>query len=84
MPKVLLILGYLMASQSFAESAGEITFSGSIIEETNCQVITLDNTVKLDCFNNGEFAATSEIISHSQLDYLDNDKNLAVMQLNYY
>lgn len=73
-----------MTSQTFAESIGEITFSGSIIEETNCQVITIDNTVKLDCFNNAEFAVTSEIISHSQLDYLDKDKNLAVMQLNYY
>jgi len=83
-PKVLLILSYLMTSQSFAESTGEITFSGSIIEEANCQVITIDNTVKLDCFNNGELVATSEIIPHSQLEYLDKDKNLAVMQLNYY
>lgn len=83
--KILLILGYLFTSQAFADSTGgEITFTGSIIEEANCQVITVHDTLEIDCFNNGQAVATSEILSHSQLEFLNKENNQAVMQLSYH
>ncbi|EKU56889.1 hypothetical protein ACINWC323_2552 [Acinetobacter sp. WC-323] len=84
MRKVLLALGYLIATPAFASSSGEITFSGLIIEETSCQVITIHKMVKPDCFHNGDAVAIREILSQAQLEYLDQDKNLAVMQLTYH
>lgn len=84
MRKVLLALGYLIATPAFASSSGEITFSGLIMEETSCQVMTIHKTVKPECFHNGDTVATSEILAQTQLEYLDQDKNLAVMQLTYH
>jgi len=87
MLKVVPILGsficFFMAASVYANT-GEVTFNGSIIEEYYCLTTQINHQVKLDCSTNNSGLSEADIVSHSQLAYLDKDKKSAVMSITYY
>ncbi|ENX17516.1 hypothetical protein F895_00655 [Acinetobacter sp. CIP 64.2] len=79
-----LILYFLMTSYIFASSTGEIYFHGAIIEESQCQVLQINHKILLDCSRTDHTVSESKVLSDSQLKYLDEENNLAVMLLTYH
>ncbi|BAP36413.1 hypothetical protein AS4_14730 [Acinetobacter guillouiae] len=83
MKKILVIIGSLISSVTFSEPTGEIIFSGSIVADTNCQLSTINNKVQINCYDSNQAVPTHEILFHSRLEYINQDKNLAIMHLTY-
>lgn len=81
---VSLLFCFLITPSVFANSTGEISFHGSVIEEYNCQPIQTNHQIQLDCSTNNNTLSESEIVFHSQLEYLNQDKKLAVMNITYH
>lgn len=87
MNKVIFILSTLLCFWStptvFANSNGEIFFQGAVIEAPNCQAIQINKKIQLDCSLYNDALSESDIVFHSQVEYLDQVENLAVMQITY-
>lgn len=87
MKKIVLLSSALLClwitPSAFAHSDGEIRFQGSVIEEYSCQAIQANHQVQLDCSINNNTLSKSDIVFHSQLEYIDQEKNLAVMHITY-
>lgn len=73
-----------MTSFILAYSTGEIHFYGAIIEESDCQISQINQKIQLDCSKKDEILSASKVLSDSQLEYLDKEKNMELMALTYH
>lgn len=82
MKKLIFIIFTLIHSIS-AYATGEIFFNGSIVEDTTCQILKIDHKLQIDCDLNNSVEKADKTLSASNLEYIDHEKNLAIMHFTY-
>ncbi|POX29628.1 hypothetical protein C3463_01040 [Serratia marcescens] len=66
-----------------AMPSGTIHFSGTIVEPS-CRVNHEINQVNIDCSARSDRPVNSDaVVSHAELEYLDNEKTLAIAHVTY-
>lgn len=85
LPYLMIIAGLLLISTLpvHANMSGTLHFSGTIVEPA-CRVNHEISQINIDCSARSDRPVNSEnVISQAELEYLDNEKTLAIAHVTY-
>ncbi|CAI2141671.1 MULTISPECIES: type 1 fimbrial protein [Serratia] len=85
LPYLMIIAGLLLISSLpvHATMSGTIHFSGAIVEPA-CWVNHKVDRLNIDCSARSDRPVNSDaVVSHAELEYLDNEKTLAIAHVTY-